>query len=116
MLLTPNRQPFIIDNLGSQNAIDTLIKGFLQTLFECFVHQVAIIRRTFFCHITNHLQRVHHRIIIEGDVNLIPLRVGPELGPPAVLILSAEQIVNTLAESVAVTLIAGALIESSQES
>ena len=115
VLLTPDRQFAIGDDLRGQDARDTLVEGGHHPLSLGLVRQVPLIRLLLLTNVAEQGQRVHHRVIVVGDVNLVVAHLGPELRPAAVLILSAEQIVHRLAETLAIALVLGLLIQASQE-
>ena len=114
MLLTPYCRLPVCDNLCCQDALDTFVEGLLRPLPLLLVSDVALIGFALFSHLSEHIHRIHHRTIVIRDMYLIALRIRPELRPSAIFILSAEQIVNTLAESIPVALFSRRLIQTGQ--
>ena len=115
MLLTPDCRHSILHDLRRQNAIDTLVEGFCHPFPQRLIRQVSLIRFFLSHHVTEQFQRVHHRIVIIGDMNLIAMHLRPELRPAAILVLSAQQIFHTFAESLPITRIFRILIKPCQE-
>lgn len=97
MLLTSDCRHSILHDLRRQNAIDTLVVDFCHPFPQRLIRQVSLIRFFLSHHVTKQFQRVHHRIVIVGDMNLVAMHLGPELRPAAILILSAQQIFHTTA-------------------
>ena len=115
MLLTPNRELSVRLDLSGKDALHPFVERFLQfSLQRWFTERTAV----GFCsliHVTQHLQRVHHRIVVVSDMHLIPTSDRPKLRPSPILVLSTQQILHPSAKSVAVLCFASGLIKSSQE-
>ena len=115
MLLAPYGKFAVRDNLCGEDALNALIESLEHLFLELSVHQIAIIGRALLCHVAEHLERIHHRIVVIGDVYLITMWMRPELRPPAIIVLSAEQIHDAFLEGVAILPVACSLVETCQK-
>ena len=114
MLLAPYGRLAVLDYLALQYALHTLVESLDGLLAQRLVGQLAIEGSLLQIDVAQHFHGVDHGIIVEGDMNLIATHPGPELWPSAIVVLSAQQVFHTLAESLTILLALGGLIEPSQ--
>ena len=114
VLLAPYGQlALLVAHLGGEDALHTLVEGCHATLAQRLVGH-PLIGCFLLGHCPQQVHRVHHCIVVVGDVNLIVALLWPELGPAAILILSAQQIFHRLVESLLVALVLRGLIDLGQ--
>ena len=114
MLLAPYRQPsFLIVHLSPEYALHALVERLHTTLAQGFVGQ-SLIRSLLLSHSTQQVHRVHHRIVVVGDVHLIAMHLRPELGPATVFVLSAQQVLYRFQHTLLVAFHLRSLIELCQ--
>ena len=115
VLLTPYGRHAIDIDLTLQDALNALIKGFGYALAGRLIEQIALVRCTAVADVVKDEEDVGDGIVVEGNVGMITLRVGPNLRPPTILVLSVEDVLQRLEEGLAETLLARRLIQSCQE-
>ena len=100
-------------HLGLQYALHALVERLHTTLAQGFVGQ-SLIRIFLLSHSTQQVHRVHHRIVVVGDVHLIAMHLRPELGPATVFVLSAQQVLYRFQHTLLVAFHLRSLIELCQ--
>ena len=98
VLSTPYRQNAFDPDLGSENAFDPSLEGFLTTPLMIFVHQVRSFPLT---HLTQQPEDVHHGVVIKGNMRRVSLLKRKGLRPSSRRVLSLEKQLQSLQEGVA---------------
>ena len=115
VLLAPYCRFSVDHYLRGQDAVDAFVESRCRTLSHQTVNQAVAIGFATIHDIAEKLEHIDHRIVIISNVYLIMMVLGPELGPSAIVILSAEQKGHSLAERLTIAVVMSLLKQTCQK-